>query len=69
MLGEATNLLSEELKLRFPDVPWRQPVSLRNRVVHGYWSVDIDILYTTASRNLEAFGKAVREIRDMLDDG
>lgn len=68
MLGEATNSLSDELKQRFPDVPWRQPVSLRNRIVHGYWSVDIDVLHTTATRNLEGFSKSVSEIRDLLDN-
>jgi uncharacterized protein with HEPN domain len=36
VLGEAATLVSGETKARFPDIPWRNPVRLRNRVVHGY---------------------------------
>ena len=44
--------MSSETKARFPDIPWRNPVRLRNRVVHGYWSVDVEILHTTAVEQL-----------------
>ncbi len=37
VLREGATRLSEEIKARFPDVTWRQPVRLRNRIVHGYW--------------------------------
>jgi uncharacterized protein with HEPN domain len=52
VLGEAAAQVSDELKTRFPAVPWRQPSQLRNRIVHGYWSIDLDILVTTAERQL-----------------
>jgi uncharacterized protein with HEPN domain len=32
-----------------PDVPSAQPARLRNRIVHGYWSIDVGILHTTAT--------------------
>jgi uncharacterized protein with HEPN domain len=28
---------------------WTQPVGLRHRIVHGYWSIDMEILHTTAT--------------------
>jgi uncharacterized protein with HEPN domain len=42
VLGEVSlaTLVSSETKARFPDISWRNPARLRNRVVHGYWSVD-----------------------------
>jgi uncharacterized protein with HEPN domain len=49
VLGEAAARLSEETKARFADVQWQQPARLRNRVVHGYWSIDVQILHTTAT--------------------
>jgi uncharacterized protein with HEPN domain len=39
ILGEASTQLSVELKQQFTDVAWRQPARLRNRIVHGYWSI------------------------------
>ena len=48
VLGEASTQVSAELKGRFPDVPWQRPASLRHRIVHGYWSIDLEILHATA---------------------
>lgn len=63
VLGEAATMVSEETKARFPDIPWRNPARLRNRVVHGYWSVDVGILHTTA---VEQLGEFVRMLRDAV---
>jgi uncharacterized protein with HEPN domain len=50
VLGEAAGQLSAGVKTRFAEVKWQQPVRLRNRIVHGYWSVDVEILHTAARR-------------------
>ena len=66
VLGEAAARLSEGTKTRFPQVRWQQPTRLRNRVVHGYWSIDINILHTTASEQLPRFSDDLRAILAML---
>lgn len=45
MIGEAANRLPEDLRKRYPAIPWRQMIGLRNRLIHGYDSVDRDILW------------------------
>jgi Ribonuclease HepT-like len=40
VLGEAAGQVSEDIKAQFPDITWQQPQRLRNRIVHGYWSID-----------------------------
>jgi uncharacterized protein with HEPN domain len=67
VLGEAAARLSDELKARFPDVPWQQPARLRNRIVHGYWSIDLEILHTTATDQLPAFAAELRTVLDALN--
>ncbi len=66
VLGEAANLVSEATKSRFPDVPWRTPARLRNRVVHAYWSIDIGVLHTTATEQLGEFIKQLRDVEEKL---
>jgi uncharacterized protein with HEPN domain len=44
VLGEAAGQLSAEITDRFPGIPWQQPIRLRNRMVHGYWSIDPEVL-------------------------
>jgi uncharacterized protein with HEPN domain len=48
VLGEAANQVSQETQAKHPGVPWRRAAGLRNRIVHGYWSADIDVLVSTA---------------------
>ena len=62
VLGEATGQLSEELRAAHADVGWQRPVQLRNRIVHGYWSIDLEILVSTARNDLPAFVRAVRQV-------
>ena len=62
VLGEASTQLPPELKERFPEVPWDQPSRLRNRIVHGHRSIDLEILHTTAQDQLPDFAAQVREI-------
>ena len=45
IVGEAANRVSEDMQQRHPEVPWRQIVGLRHRLIHGYDAVDLDILW------------------------
>lgn len=62
MLGEATGHLSDELRGSHSSVEWQRPVQLRNRIVHGYWSIDLQILVSTAREDLPVFVRAVRQV-------
>lgn len=66
VLGEASTQLSSEIKDRFPRIPWQQPARLRNRIVHGYWSIDMEILHTTATDQLPTFARDLREVLHTL---
>lgn len=66
VLGEASNQVSADVKDDHPEVPWADPVRLRNRIVHGYWSVDLDVLVATSRDDLPALLQSVRTIRDVL---
>ena len=68
VMGEAAGQLPDDVKARFPRVPWKQPVRLRNRIVHGYWSIDMEILHTTAHDQLPLFVSEVRRVLAVLFD-
>jgi uncharacterized protein with HEPN domain len=67
VLGEAATQVSGELKAQHDDVAWSRPSRLRNRIVHGYWSIDLSILQTTASVDLPAFREQLRSVLETLD--
>lgn len=67
VMGEAATQLPADLKTEFPEIPWQQPTRLRNRIVHGYWSIDVDILLTTAADHLPALAEQLRGLHATLD--
>src|SRR5438105_4597530 len=66
VLGEAATQLSDELRERFPGVLRRQPVRFRNRIIHGYWSIDLDVVHTTAREQLPRFAEDLRRIHALV---
>ncbi|MGQ0481644.1 MAG: HepT-like ribonuclease domain-containing protein [Pseudonocardia sp.] len=67
VLGEAASAVSDDTKSDHPEIPWRQPTRMRNRVVHGYWSIDISILHTTARYQLSGLVTQLRELLQLWD--
>lgn len=49
VVGESANNLTDEFKQALPGIPWREIVGMRNRIVHGYFLIDIDIVWEAAT--------------------
>jgi uncharacterized protein with HEPN domain len=45
IVGEAASRVPKEECVRYPEIPWPEIVGLRNRLIHGYDAVDLDILW------------------------
>jgi uncharacterized protein with HEPN domain len=52
IVGEAAMRLSPELRAEHPEIPWSQIVGLRNRLIHGYDTVNFDILWAILTGDL-----------------
>jgi uncharacterized protein with HEPN domain len=52
IVGEASTRVSSETQTKFPAIPWPQVIGMRNRLIHGYDSVDLDILWDTIEVDL-----------------
>jgi uncharacterized protein with HEPN domain len=47
IVGEAAGRVSRSGQAKVPDIPWREVIGMRNRLIHGYDSVDLNILWDT----------------------
>ena len=54
VLGEAAGRISEETRMNHPDIPWIAATSMRNRLIHGYFDVNTEIVWKTATSELPA---------------
>jgi uncharacterized protein with HEPN domain len=51
ILGEAASRISDEARLRFTSIPYSKMVAMRNRLIHAYFDVDLDIVWTTVAED------------------
>lgn len=58
-LSESAQRLSEEFKQRHPEVPWHRIAGMRNRLVHVYLDVDLDIVWNTLVVDLPPLNSVV----------
>ena len=65
IIGEAASQVSPEGREQFPDLPWRESIAMRHRLVHGYRSVVSDVILGTVRGSLPALvGSLHRALED-----
>jgi uncharacterized protein with HEPN domain len=49
IVGEAASRVSRDTQLAVPTIPWRRLAGMRNRLIHAYFDVDRNIIWTTST--------------------
>lgn len=52
VVGEAASQVTESTRQNLAHLPWRHVISMRNRLVHGYFSINLDIVWETVQDDL-----------------
>ncbi len=52
VLGEAARKIPEEMRNKIPDVPWDKMTGMRNKLIHEYFGVDLEIVWTVIKDEL-----------------
>jgi uncharacterized protein with HEPN domain len=52
IVGEAANRITAKDQSRYPSIPWKAIIGMRNRLVHGYDAIDLDVLWDTIKVDL-----------------
>ena len=61
IVGEAANRIPAEVQVQHPDIPWREIIGLRNRLIHGYGAIDLDIVWRIIMADLPPLIKALEK--------
>ena len=69
IIGEAAGRLPAAFRSGHPDIEWRRIVGLRNRIVHDYFGIDLEIVWAILEHELPDFKEKIRALReDQRDD-
>lgn len=66
ILGEAASHLLDEDKEHWANVPWRVVTDMRNRLIHGYFAVRLDLVWQVVAVDPRSLKSQLRGIRDSL---
>ena len=61
IIGEAAKQVPVSVKKEYPDIPWRDITGMRDRLIHGYFSVNVERLWNTVKDDLPDLEKKLDE--------
>lgn len=66
ILGEATKTLSEDIRQKNPQIPWRNMAGTRDKLVHDYFGVNVDIVWHIATKEIPQLILDIKNIRSAV---
>ena len=68
IIGEAAARLPGDFTDQHSEIEWIKIIGLRNRIVHEYFGVDLQIIWQILRKDIPAFKASLKNIRSQLDD-
>ena len=62
IIGEAVKHTPPELQDKYPEVEWRKMAATRNRLIHGYFSVDFELVWDVVANKITALQQQIKHI-------
>ncbi len=62
IVGEAAVRITESGRTQTPEIPWQEIVAMRNRLVHAYFNINLDIVWQTVRQDLPVLIASLEEI-------
>ena len=68
VIGEAARHVPKSMREKYSDVPWKKITGMRDKVIHDYMSVDLNVVWRTVHEDLPPLRDTVKRILDTLED-
>jgi len=62
IVGEAASKVTNETRVAEPSIPWTAIVSMRNRLIHGYFDIDTDLVWKTVTEEIPGLRRALKAL-------
>ena len=62
IIGEATKNIPDEIKEKYPMLPWKEMAKIRDKLIHGYFVVDFEIVWKVVKEELPLLKPEIEEI-------
>ncbi len=63
IIGEAANSIDVEFRAKYPKIPWSQMIATRNKLIHGYYNVENELIWEIISKDIPNLQKQLNKIK------
>jgi uncharacterized protein with HEPN domain len=67
VLGEASKKIPDEIRNRYPRIPWKRMAGMRDKLIHEYFGVDLEIVWNVAKKELPPVKSSIEELVREID--
>jgi|SRR3989338_2240878 len=67
IIGEAVKKLPLSLKNKYPSIPWKKMAGMRDKLIHEYFGVDLEILWRVVRKDIPTVKRAIRQLSSEID--
>ena len=68
IIGEATKHIPERIRKEYPKVPWKDMAGMRDKLIHGYFGVKLDVVWKTIKERLPTVRPFVEEALTKMEE-
>jgi uncharacterized protein with HEPN domain len=62
IIGEAAKNIPKSIRGKYTEIPWEDIVGMRNKVIHNYFGVDLEVIWKTLHEDLPPLQAAIAKI-------
>jgi len=66
IIGEASANIPVKIKAQYPQLPWSKIIGMRNKVVHEYFGVDVEILWGTIQKRIPELKREIGRVKKLF---
>jgi len=62
IIGEATKQIPDEIRTKYPDIPWKEMAGMRDKLIHFYFGIDYKLIWETSRKRLPLLKPLLKDI-------
>lgn len=68
VIGEATKQIPDDVRAKFPSIPWRAMAGMRDKIIHSYFNVDLEAVWLVIEEDIPALKPLLERVRASVED-
>jgi len=67
VIGEATKNIPDSLREKYPQIPWKRMTGMRDKLIHEYWGVDLEIVWEVINNELPSVKPLIQKVLEDME--